>query len=158
LLGVLVDLGLPDGDGFDVLASAWALDATVPAAVLSARHDPDAINRTSALGATFLAKPVSIDALRAFVTRAIRMRSRATDSRVAATVAEWASMYKLTRSETDVLLLAARGEPQVSIARARGHSLSTTRKHAENLRLKTGDSSLSAAALRLLRETLDRTE
>src|SRR5688572_16956461 len=69
LVGAIVDVGLPDGNGLDVVAALRRRRATLPILVLTGSHDPAVINRTHALRAELVVKPFYRDNLREFLTR-----------------------------------------------------------------------------------------
>lgn len=69
---VILDLGLPDGDGFDVLSSirSWS---TVPVIILTARIDDDLVVRALDAGADdYIEKPFHMPALLARIRVALR--------------------------------------------------------------------------------------
>lgn len=68
---ILLDLGLPDIDGFEVLARLRASDATTPVVIMTARTEPGLHERAIAAGADgFLAKPFTIDEVTAAIDQA----------------------------------------------------------------------------------------
>jgi two-component system KDP operon response regulator KdpE len=74
---VLLDLGLPDGDGFEVLRRIreWS---SLPILVLSARgRDPDKIRALDSGADDYVTKPFSIGELLARMRAALRRNSRA---------------------------------------------------------------------------------
>jgi len=154
---LIVDPGLPDGDGFEVVRLAGSGGAPPPTIVLTGRHDRAAVNRASALGAVCVVKPAPDSFVTTYVQRALRSQwPRRGADRVESTVAEWTERYRLTESERRVLVLLIQGYTREQIAEARGHGLATTRKHIENLLAKTSDAAASAAVIRLLKEALAR--
>jgi CheY-like chemotaxis protein len=68
----LVDFNMPEVDGLSLVADLRKLSAEMPIAVISANHQQEVIDRTEALGATFLPKPLSEKALAAFLETALR--------------------------------------------------------------------------------------
>lgn len=68
----LIDFNMPGRDGLNVAADLRKLSPKMPIAIISANHQQEVINRTTALGAKFLPKPVVEDALSAFLTAATR--------------------------------------------------------------------------------------
>jgi two-component system, OmpR family, copper resistance phosphate regulon response regulator CusR len=75
---VLLDLGLPDGDGLDVLSELRARGSTVPVVILTARSEVD--DRVTGLdrGAEdYVPKPFSIEELAARLRARVRDRERA---------------------------------------------------------------------------------
>ena len=72
---VLLDLGLPGADGFDVLARIRADAHPPPVVVITARDDMQSTVRAVQLGAyEYLVKPLDIDRLRLVVKRAAESR------------------------------------------------------------------------------------
>ena len=61
---MLLDLGLPDIDGFDVLAGIRAAGANTPVVIMTARDEPGLRERALAAGADgFITKPFTIGEL-----------------------------------------------------------------------------------------------
>jgi DNA-binding NarL/FixJ family response regulator len=52
----VLDFNMPDRDGLHLAADLRALDAELPLAVISANHQKEIVDRTTAIGATFLPK------------------------------------------------------------------------------------------------------
>jgi DNA-binding NtrC family response regulator len=72
---VLLDLGLPQVDGLQVLASAQSLRDVPPIIVVTAREDMHSIIRAVQLGTyDYLVKPLEIDRLKLVVQRAVQSR------------------------------------------------------------------------------------
>jgi DNA-binding NtrC family response regulator len=72
---VLLDLGLPGMDGFEVLTQARATPHPPPVVVITARDDMQSTVRAIQLGAyEYLVKPIDIDRLRLVVRRARESR------------------------------------------------------------------------------------
>ena len=55
----LVDFNMPVQDGLHLAAELLRMRPRMPLAIISANHQQEVINRTHALGATFLAKPIA---------------------------------------------------------------------------------------------------
>ena len=68
----LVDFNMPGTDGLKLAAELRKVDPNMPIAIVSANHQQEVVNRTHALGATFLPKPLAEKALTEFVESAIR--------------------------------------------------------------------------------------
>ena len=68
----VLDFNMPGRDGLDLAAELRKLRPDMPVAVISANHQVEVVNRTQELGATFLPKPVTEQALRAFLETATR--------------------------------------------------------------------------------------
>jgi two-component system, OmpR family, KDP operon response regulator KdpE len=72
---IVLDLGLPDIDGVDVLRRIRASDATVPVIILSSRGDEPGKVKALDLGADdYVTKPFGIDELLARIRAALRHR------------------------------------------------------------------------------------
>jgi DNA-binding NarL/FixJ family response regulator len=98
--------------------------------------------------ATHLVKPVEelyVESLLHHATKEVQRTSRLPNA-----VADWIARYKLSETESHVLLLAAKGIEREDIAAIRGCSELTVKKHISNLLQKTGDLSLRKAVKRLL--------
>lgn len=66
----VLDFNMPGRDGIDLAAEVQALKPGMPVAIISANHQQEVIARAHALGAGFLAKPVTDAALRQFLESA----------------------------------------------------------------------------------------
>jgi DNA-binding NtrC family response regulator len=72
---MLLDLGLPGGSGFDVLAALQEKPSTPSTVVVTARDDMQSTVKAIQLGAyEYLVKPVDIDRLKAVIKRALESR------------------------------------------------------------------------------------
>ena len=63
---------MPGRDGLDLAAELRSIDSDIPLAVISANHQIEIVNRAHELGATFLSKPLTEQALREFVVAATK--------------------------------------------------------------------------------------
>lgn len=68
----MLDFNMPGRDGLDLAAELRSIDSDIPLAVISANHQVEIVNRAHELGATFLSKPLTEQALREFVTAATK--------------------------------------------------------------------------------------
>ena len=152
--GVVVDVGLPDGSGLDLITDARSHDPGVSALIVSGRVDERRLAEAHHLGASFLLKPVDTRQLGLFAVRT-RSKSRARHEKIAALVKRWRVEYDLTRAEAAVLELAAHGAQRSRLAQLRGVAASTVKKQVQLILTKTGDSSLEGAVSRLLRAIVD---
>jgi len=152
---VVVDMGLPDGSGLDVIADARANDPGVSALIVSGHVDQHRLAAAHHLGVAFLLKPVDTREIGVFAART-RSRTRARNERTAALVALWAVEYDLTAAEASLLDLAAHGAQRSRLHELRGVAPSTVKKQIQFLLNKTGDSSFEAAVSRLLRAVLEK--
>ena len=66
----VLDFNMPDRDGLHLAADLRALNPSVPLAVISANHQKEIIDRATAVGAKFLAKPITEPVMREFVDHA----------------------------------------------------------------------------------------
>src|ERR1700742_1563555 len=73
----LVDFNMPERDGLHLADDLRALKPGVPLAVVSANHQKEVIDRAKAIGAEFLGKPLTEDALRGFLDGAEAKLARA---------------------------------------------------------------------------------
>jgi DNA-binding response OmpR family regulator len=111
---VLLDLGLPDIDGLDLLRMIRAVSA-VPVVVVTAQDDDDQIVRTLDAGADdYIVKPFSANQVEARV-RAVLRRARPDTAQIAVTVG------------------ALRLDPATRLATLRGRELGLNRKEFDLL-------------------------
>ena len=66
----LVDFNMPGTDGLEVVSRIRAIQPNMPVAVVSANIQDEIIARSRELKAAFIAKPVTDDALGAFLSGA----------------------------------------------------------------------------------------
>jgi DNA-binding NarL/FixJ family response regulator len=151
---VVVDVGLPDGSGLDLIMDARSHDPSMSALVVSGRVDERRLAEAHHLGVSFLLKPVDTRELGIFAVRT-RSKMRARHEKVAAIVERWTVEYDLTRAEAAVLELAAHGAQRSRLASLRGVAPSTVKKQVQVILTKTGDVSLEGAVSRLLRAIVD---
>ena len=74
---VLLDFNMPGKNGLDLASELLASNPHVPVAVISANRQPEILNRTTAIGAFFLPKPLTQDALADFLRSAIAYLAKA---------------------------------------------------------------------------------
>ena len=71
----LVDFNMPGTDGLELLAKIWQVHPKMPVALVSANLQDEIISRTRELNAAFVAKPLTDEALGAFLSgAALRLR------------------------------------------------------------------------------------
>ena len=103
---VILDVGLPDGDGFDLLATLRA-ESDVPVIMLTARGDLGDRVRGLDLGADdYIAKPFHIAELLARLRAQLRRRGRGTDVLRVADVALDRRGRLVTRGDRSIQLTA----------------------------------------------------
>src|SRR5512147_2719393 len=75
---ILLDLGLPDGDGIEVLKESHRLDPSLPVVIVTAHISPDRTAGSLAEGAfAYLTKPYHREELRQILRRAIGVKELA---------------------------------------------------------------------------------
>jgi len=67
----LVDFNMPGTDGLELVARIRSVDAKMPVAVVSANVQDEIISRARELSAAFVAKPLTDEALAAFLSGAV---------------------------------------------------------------------------------------
>jgi DNA-binding NarL/FixJ family response regulator len=67
----LLDFNMPGRDGLDLAAELRKLNPKMPVGVISANHQQEIVNRARALGASFLPKPLTDQALTKFLDDAV---------------------------------------------------------------------------------------
>ena len=73
----LIDFNMPGRDGLDLAADLRQSNPAMPVAVISANHQQEIVNRARAVGATFLAKPLTEQAVGEFLKAAVQELSKA---------------------------------------------------------------------------------
>jgi CheY-like chemotaxis protein len=71
---VVLDFNMPGRDGLDLAAEFRKTRPTMPIAVISANYQREVVDRARAVGATFLPKPVTEQALKEFLATAVQRR------------------------------------------------------------------------------------
>lgn len=143
LAGAIVDIGLPDGSGLDVVRSLRERDAELPLMVLTAALDRELINETHALGAEYVCKPDFGDNLKTFMTRIDPEQARL--GRFAPLLQSAREKYRLTHREVTILAESLDGVPRGRLAEVLGVSENTLKTQIRSLLDKTSQSSLSEA-------------
>ena len=151
-VAIILDVGLPDGNGLDFLTAIRASGgphASVPVLVVTGRIEQRWANAAFDLDAEFVEKPVTGERVERFLLRTVP------SVRLDRVTEQWREKYKLTAAERAILLHHALGGARDAIVLERRSSPRTVQKHVENMLRKTGDGTLSDAAIRLLREALE---
>jgi DNA-binding NarL/FixJ family response regulator len=157
---LLLNIGLPVLNGLEVarriLAEIW-----LPIVVFTGRSDNETLKRASAIGVhAFLLKPLSTkQQLRAAIFIALDICDRQRED--ATEISRLQSMLQLnlseserhtlerrglTRRESDVVHLLAKGRTNFEIGTVLGISCRTAEKHVEHVKTKLGVKSRTAAA------------
>jgi DNA-binding NarL/FixJ family response regulator len=150
---LIVDVGLPDGSGFDLVQPARQKWPGIWVLVLTGLSDHAVVARAHELGVSYLLKPFELDQLSVHVEET-RARRNAGDRRISVTLDRWTRAHALTESESELLALGVRGVPRESLATLRGVRKDTIRKQIQVLIQKTGDASFEEAVNSFLREAL----
>jgi DNA-binding NarL/FixJ family response regulator len=145
----IIDVGLPDGSGLDVLAHARPAHPTTPALILTGDTERETINTAFGLGAVYLVKPIDSHAIERFLSGA---SGAGFSTRAERVVHAWTKRYGLSEAEADVLRRAVLGEDSNTLAAARDSSEETIAEHVASILRLAGDASLPAAVGRVLRE------
>ncbi len=154
--GLVVDIGLPDGSGLDVVAVARRTMPLVPVLVLTGRNDRTVINRAHQLRAEFVCKPATDADLYGFVRRAVAFE-RVPDERMAWLIEELSQHCELTAKETEVVAAAVANTPRHVLLEQFGVTDNTLKTQVRQVLRKTGFDSLDALTKALLREALSGT-
>jgi DNA-binding NarL/FixJ family response regulator len=66
----LLDFNMPGRDGLSLAEELHAMRPSMPIAIVSANYQTEIVSRTRDIGATFLPKPLTTDALQGFLEEA----------------------------------------------------------------------------------------
>jgi DNA-binding NarL/FixJ family response regulator len=150
---LIVDVGLPDGNGLELIAEARQKWPAIWVLVLTGNIEHATIARVHELGVRYLLKPFSPSQLLVHVEET-RARRNAGDRRVNVALDRWTRGHNLTAVETELLALGARGVPRDEIAVLRRVKPDTIRKQIQTLLQKTGEHTFEGAVNTLLREAV----
>ena len=144
---VILDLGLPDRDGFSVLEALRARGVAAPVLILSARGlEADKV-RGFRLGADdYVTKPFGVMELMARVSALLRRVPAAAPAPASSAPAELGDdelreRYGLTARQIAVARLLAEGCSNAEVAERLGVSTFTARNHTEQVLARMGASS-----------------
>jgi DNA-binding response OmpR family regulator len=150
---VVLDLGLPDRDGYHVLRELRGRGNECPVLILSARSlEADKVEGFRLGADDYVTKPFGALELLARISALLRRAARAAPAaspRGSVRVlddAELRARYGLTDRQLTVTRLIAEGCTTAEIASRLGLSFYTVRNHTEQLMLKLGVSNRSAVA------------
>jgi len=135
---VLLDIRMPDFDGFDVLAALGARIASMPTIVMTGHGDVATAVRAMKLGANdFLEKPCEEDAMIATLERAFTvLEDHALD--LTTQDAARAIIARLTQREDDVLRGLIEGRSNKVLAYELGLSVRTIEMHRASMMERLG--------------------
>jgi FixJ family two-component response regulator len=132
LRALVVDLRLPDGDGFWVAEAARRRSAALPIVILTGAMSIDAVNHSFRLGAQYLCKPLGpedIASLRLFLLGA-------PPQPVVERLAQWARDKQLSPGQTEILTFTLAGLERDAVAERLGTTVESIDEHVARL-LKT---------------------
>jgi DNA-binding NarL/FixJ family response regulator len=153
--GIVADVGLPDGSGFDVVREAKRIAPRVQVLVLSGDVDRERLREADLNDATYLLKPPALADLDRFARR-VKEAAMLDSGRIDAVVLLWVHRHSLTHAEGEVLRAAAHGATQRDeLARQRQVEPNTVKKQVQRILSKTGYTSLPVCVNCLLREVLE---
>ena len=138
LCGAILDVGLPDGSGLDLVAVAREVAEDVPILVLTANLLPEFANAAQRLGVEFAYKLEEADAIRSFL---VRVDARDREPRALAT---FAIEYGLTATEIEIVLLSLQGYASNEIEEKLAITGATRKTHVHNMLGRCHRSSLVA--------------
>jgi CheY-like chemotaxis protein len=69
----LLDFNMPGRDGLALASELRAIDPGMPVAVISANHQEEVVQRAREIGTTFLPKPLTEQAMSAFLEKTVPM-------------------------------------------------------------------------------------
>jgi DNA-binding response OmpR family regulator len=157
---VLLDLGLPDKDGFHVLRELRARGLDCPVLILSARTlEADKLEGFRLGADDYVTKPFGAMELLARISALLRRARRAAPAAAAETPAgvmrvledrELKERYGLTDRQIAVARLMAEGCTNAELAARLGLSFFTARNHAEQVMLKLDVANRAAVGPMLL--------
>lgn len=158
LQGLVLDIELPDGSGFDVLAAAREKGMQeIPALILTGHRDAVTLRRAQALGAQFLPKPPLRENLLAFARHA-QSHLQHTRRRFESHLHELARKHKLSPRETELLRLVATGTPPKDVPDVMGISPNTAKTMTRRMLHKCDATRLTDITRPLQRQLLDGSE
>lgn len=158
---LILDRGLPDGDGIEAIPRLLRAGNNLHIVVLTAHVDPDAMARAASLGcAGFLRKESGIDTILAAIQTAAE-GGMVVDPQLFAALAEASATKEtdrtdsltelLTPREREVLALLVKGLDSKTIAVNLGLKLSTTRSYLKTIFAKLGVHTRLEAVLKAVR-------
>lgn len=156
----VVDIGLPDMSGLDVLQAVLGKQPRSVRAALTGDFDRDLVHRVELLGATFMSKPAPKNLIEQVVDRARALRLTRVD--LAVHVGRVSRRWKLTPTEHNVLVwCVARGgrDAREDYCASFGVKGSTFDWHVKEIRSKVpGTPSIDEIVRRLLLDVIDGRE
>jgi DNA-binding NarL/FixJ family response regulator len=143
LAAAVVDIGLPDGTGFEVVETLRRQDRNLPVLILTGSNDPTTINRAHALRVEFVCKPFFSENLAQFVQRTLSGSQYGDRQKLAGVISEVTEQFKLSLRESQILAFAAEGIPRSRLADVMGVSENTVKSQVRSLLDKVEKQALS---------------
>lgn len=140
---VVLDLGLPDRDGYHVLEELRSRGVQAPVLILSARGLESDKVKGFRLGADdYVTKPFGVVELMARIGAHLRRAAHEDTTPAGGSLSDEVlhSQYGLTERQVEVARLLARGMSNAEIAETLGLSTYTSRNHTEQVLFKLGAS------------------
>jgi DNA-binding NarL/FixJ family response regulator len=145
VVAAIVDIGLPDGDGLEVVKALRGKSADMPILVLTGSNDPQTINKAQLMRAEYVVKPFFSDNVARFVQRALAYQSSEEKEKLQAMVTQISTDFRLSQREAQILIYAVEGVPRRHIADVLGVSENTVKTQVRSLLEKLGKETLSEA-------------
>jgi DNA-binding NarL/FixJ family response regulator len=153
LVGLVVDMGLPDGEGLRVLRAALARRPALSALILTGSADPRYCHEAYALGVSYLRKPSRYREIDAFGERA-KASAGASADRVQAAIARLGTRLSLSPREIAILTAAVDGADHARLAALGNVTVGTVKNQVSLLLQKAGVGSLQELVRKVLRSAL----
>jgi DNA-binding NarL/FixJ family response regulator len=150
--GALVDLGLPDGSGFEVIDAARRRQHDVPILVLTGGGDTASINRAQRMGVEYACKPADAENVRCFLRRCETASRRRLDDLVATVIAR----HRLTPAESRIVRAAVECATREALSETLGLSFNTIKTQVHAVLVRTGAASLEELVAPIRRVALRR--
>lgn len=147
----IIDVGLADGNGFDLARSLRRMQPDLPLLIITGQITPDVANQAQLAGAHFAYKPLNITDIDAFLLRAL---SDAPEARLQRAIDALAEATELSPREADIVRMTVAGVPRAKLPRALGVAESTIKTQVRCVLTKTNEISLDAVARRVLAAAL----
>lgn len=151
LAGAIVDLGLPDGSGFDVVRYLRATRPALPVLVFTATQSFELANLCQLLGVELAFKPTPAANLHAFVHRATWSKRLGSDQ-LGRHVEEFVREHDFTDREQEVIALALKGLGRKEIAEVLERNETTVKMQIRSMLRKSFKPTLGALVKHMLHD------
>jgi DNA-binding NarL/FixJ family response regulator len=139
---IVIDVGLPDGSGMDLLEEIRRRGRKVPALVLTANVEAVHMRRAQLFQAFFLPKPTRETNLMAFVEWALRHHGE--QARLRDVVGALAVENDFTERELEIVLLSAKGHSRDELCDLLAIAPETLKTQTRSLLRKTDHQTMSS--------------